>query len=79
MQKTEGLYHLKQPDNRCPFLTASGCTIYEARPTQCRTWPFWAENMNEKVWEEDIVPFCDAPRAQRGASRKLNFIISTLC
>ena len=22
---------------------AAGCTIYEGRPTQCRTWPFWPE------------------------------------
>jgi Fe-S-cluster containining protein len=22
-----------------------GCTVYEARPIQCRTWPFWAENV----------------------------------
>ena len=21
--------------------TSNGCTIYEARPTQCRTFPFW--------------------------------------
>jgi Fe-S-cluster containining protein len=22
------------------------CAIYEARPTQCRTWPFWPENLD---------------------------------
>jgi Fe-S-cluster containining protein len=22
-----------------------GCTIYEVRPSQCRTWPFWASNV----------------------------------
>ncbi|MFL5331156.1 MAG: YkgJ family cysteine cluster protein [Gemmataceae bacterium] len=23
------------------FEHGRGCTVYEARPTQCRTWPFW--------------------------------------
>jgi Fe-S-cluster containining protein len=23
-----------------------GCTIYPARPNQCRTWPFWSYNLN---------------------------------
>ena len=22
-----------------------GCTVYEARPRQCRTWPFWDSNI----------------------------------
>lgn len=22
-----------------------GCTVYEARPVQCRTWPFWRQNL----------------------------------
>ena|SRR5713226_8899325 len=22
-----------------------GCTVYEARPRQCRTWPFWETNV----------------------------------
>lgn len=22
-----------------------GCAIYPVRPTQCRTWPFWASNL----------------------------------
>lgn len=24
------------------------CSLYEARPTQCRTWPFWPENLKSK-------------------------------
>ncbi|MBX7103049.1 MAG: YkgJ family cysteine cluster protein [Gemmataceae bacterium] len=23
------------------FESGTGCTVYDARPTQCRTWPFW--------------------------------------
>ncbi|MSQ97441.1 MAG: YkgJ family cysteine cluster protein [Gemmataceae bacterium] len=23
----------------------AGCTIYPARPAQCRTWPFWENNL----------------------------------
>jgi Fe-S-cluster containining protein len=31
----------------CVFLDASsrGCTVYGARPRQCRTWPFWDSNV----------------------------------
>jgi len=28
------------------------CSIYEARPVQCRTWPFWPENLRtQRHWE----------------------------
>jgi Fe-S-cluster containining protein len=31
--------------------TKRGCRIYPVRPLQCRTWPFWPENLsNEKTW-----------------------------
>jgi len=27
------------------------CRVYEARPTQCRTWPFWGENLaSPRAW-----------------------------
>ena len=22
-----------------------GCTVYQVRPSQCRTWPFWPSNL----------------------------------
>lgn len=55
----DGITHtLKWPDDACVFLGDQGCTVYDARPTQCRTWPFWPENLTKKVWEAEIVPFC---------------------
>jgi Fe-S-cluster containining protein len=28
------------------------CTVYEARPRQCRTWPFWESNVRSpEAWE----------------------------
>ncbi|MFZ4403918.1 MAG: YkgJ family cysteine cluster protein, partial [Pseudobdellovibrionaceae bacterium] len=42
----------------CLFLKDKKCSIYEARPTQCRTWPFWPEVMPAKAWKKDVVSFC---------------------
>ena len=29
------------------------CRVYTDRPSQCRTWPFWAENMGDaEAWEQ---------------------------
>ena len=29
------------------------CTVYEARPRQCRTWPFWDSNVRtEEAWAQ---------------------------
>jgi Fe-S-cluster containining protein len=29
------------------------CTVYEARPRQCRTWPFWESNVASKeAWKQ---------------------------
>jgi hypothetical protein len=32
--------------------TRRRCTVYEVRPLQCRTWPFWPENLwSKKTWD----------------------------
>jgi uncharacterized protein len=32
--------------------TRRRCTIYDVRPLQCRTWPFWPENLwDRKTWD----------------------------
>ena len=29
------------------------CTVYQARPRQCRTWPFWDSNLKTpQAWQE---------------------------
>ena len=47
-------------DDRCIFLGEDGkqCTIYEARPIQCRTYPFWPKLiLNQDSWDkEGVVP-----------------------
>ena len=35
-----------------------GCTVYEARPVQCRTWPFWPDNIASPEDWEDVVRVC---------------------
>lgn len=50
----QGLYTLDMPDDEpCIYLENGQCGIYEARPLQCRTFPFWPENMaNIAEWEK---------------------------
>ena len=32
------------------------CTVYQSRPRQCRTWPFWDSNLKSpKAWEETCL------------------------
>ncbi|MDH3211897.1 MAG: YkgJ family cysteine cluster protein [Myxococcales bacterium] len=41
--------------NECIFYgAATGCSVYDRRPRQCRTWPFWrAVTDSEERWEEE--------------------------
>jgi uncharacterized protein len=42
----------RKRDHSCIFYKEKLCQVYGARPLQCRTYPFWPENLrNEKSWE----------------------------
>ncbi|HTG01659.1 MAG TPA: YkgJ family cysteine cluster protein [Nitrospirota bacterium] len=56
--REEGWFQLKYEGKDCPFLHKNRCSIYEARPWQCRTWPFWPENMNAAVWKKEVADYC---------------------
>ena len=57
---SDGYLHLKEinVNGNCQFLENKKCSIYTARPMQCRTWPFWKENMNTKKWNKELINFC---------------------
>ena len=40
----------------CIFLTEKGCSVYEGRPGQCRTYPFWSSIVEDKAaWEAEMT------------------------
>lgn len=57
-EAADGFVYLRDPDKDCPFLRDNRCIAHSARPWQCRTWPFWPENMHPKAWERDVANFC---------------------
>jgi uncharacterized protein len=45
---------VEKPNKDCVFLKDGGCSIYDARPTQCRTYPFWPDIMRApEVWQQE--------------------------
>ncbi len=41
-------------DFDCVFLEGKRCTIYQVRPQQCRTYPWWKENVESiEDWNEE--------------------------
>lgn len=54
-------------DGDCIFLDpkSRGCSVYEARPAQCRTWPFWKSNVkSSRTWSQTAknCPGCNQGR-----------------
>ena len=42
------LVEKKSHGNSCVFLKENKCQVYQARPSQCRTFPWWKENLNTR-------------------------------
>lgn len=62
VEETTGLYTRLEDRRRtlrekgngdCVFWDKrAGCTVYPVRPVQCRTWPFWASNVeSSEAWQ----------------------------
>ncbi len=56
---TETGYHLLDNwQGHCIFLQENGCRIYPVRPLQCRTFPFWPENLKSHSRWRTVGEFC---------------------
>lgn len=55
VNSSEGcLVSLKEKENHDCMYWDKGCTVYEARPVQCRTYPFWTSVLkNKESWEKE--------------------------
>jgi Fe-S-cluster containining protein len=76
----------EKPNYDCIFWEMDGCSVYEARPLQCRSFPFWHSVLaDENAWK---MTACECPGMNSGvlhshesiknwlASRKSEPIIS---
>lgn len=53
LRAINGRYSLREYKNGDCILYENGCKVYEARPSQCRTFPFWKSNLeNSNEWED---------------------------
>lgn len=44
-----GVSLIEKQNNDCVFWQkGKGCTVYDLRPRQCRTWPFWRPLLEER-------------------------------
>ncbi len=57
----EGLRQLHTRDGHCTFLDpeTNACRVYEARPVQCRTFPFWPEYVRAGQWTREAREHCE--------------------
>lgn len=73
---TAGEVHFKHPERDCQFLEGHRCSVYEARPTQCRTWPFWPENMTARAWRAAAASCPGMDRGRLHAAEEIRALLS---
>jgi len=52
------LRKLPRGQDQCRFLTAEGCSIHPAKPTQCRAYPFWPSLVASRARWSLEAQFC---------------------
>jgi len=57
--RTRNRMRLRVPrDANCSFLKDDGCSIHAAKPTQCRTFPFWPELVESRREWRKTAKYC---------------------
>jgi Fe-S-cluster containining protein len=62
------------PDGACVFLdpVKRNCTVYAARPRQCKTWPWWDSNLKSPTTWKQTCEAC--PGSGQGKLHQLGQI-----
>ena len=64
VRKVGGRLSLKERSRTydCVFLSGKRCEIYDVRPTQCRTYPFWPKILaSPETWKAEAA-YCEGIR-----------------
>ena len=72
----DGMRVLRMDSPDCPFLDGKRCSIYPVRPRQCRTFPFWEENLSSPGAWKKLTSFC--PGIDDGEHHSLKVIREVL-
>jgi uncharacterized protein len=57
--RTKNELRFRKPrDKQCPFLLEDGCSIHPAKPTQCRTFPYWPELLDNRTSWNRVGQYC---------------------
>ena len=57
--RTAHRIRLRKPRaSQCHFLTAEGCSIHPAKPTQCQLFPFWPELVEDRKEWQQTARYC---------------------
>jgi len=49
---------IEKPNYDCIFWDEGGCSVYEARPLQCRSYPFWHHHLLSKDTWDALADSC---------------------
>ncbi|MBS0624173.1 MAG: YkgJ family cysteine cluster protein [Verrucomicrobia bacterium] len=71
----------KGPNYDCVFLEdGKTCRLYQARPKQCRTFPFWSHTLASKETWEHAAQDCEGinhPEAKHYSQEEIDSILDT--
>ena len=57
--RTRSQMRFRKPrEKQCPFLLAHSCSLHPAKPTQCRTFPFWPELVENRAEWNRTGEYC---------------------
>jgi len=57
-QENGSIELIDNEDGHCIFLLEDRCSIYDSRPSQCRNFPFWPENLKSHYRWKQLRSFC---------------------